>query len=96
MIGIQMGVFLMTDEVATKMNFTIYSKDGCSYCAKAKQLLEFTKQKFVVYKLDQHFTKEQFREEFGQGKGFPQVTVDGKKLGGCLDTLKYLQENKLI
>ena len=78
------------------MNFTIYSKDGCKYCSKAKQLLEHTNQNFVVYNLDKHFTKEQFQEEFGLGKGFPQVTVNGKKLGGCTETLQYLQEKKLI
>tara|TARA_B100001996_G_scaffold32535_1_gene24507 strand:+ start:109 stop:345 length:237 start_codon:yes stop_codon:yes gene_type:complete len=78
------------------MNFTIYSKDGCKFCIKAKQLLEFTKQNFVVYDLDKHFTKDQFQEEFGVGKGFPQVTVNGKKLGGCMETLQYLQEKKLI
>ena len=58
------------------MNFTIYSKDGCKYCTKAKQLLEYSNQNFVVYNLDKHFTKEQFTQEFGNGKGFPQVTVD--------------------
>ena len=78
------------------MNFTIYSKDGCNYCSKAKQLLEYSNQNFVVYDLDKHFTKEQFQEEFGLGKVFPQVTVNGKKLGGCMDTLQYLQEKKLI
>ena len=78
------------------MNFTIYSKDGCKFCIKAKQLLEFTKQNFVVYDLDKHFTKDQFQEEFGVGKGFPQVTVNGTKLGGCMETLQYLQEKKLI
>jgi|TARA_B100000287_G_C20181027_1_gene602223 glutaredoxin len=78
------------------MNFTIYSKDGCKFCTKAKQLLDYTKQKYVVYNLDQHFTKEQFQEEFGVGKGFPQVTVNGKKLGGCMETLQYLKEQKLF
>ena len=78
------------------MNFTIYSKDGCKFCTKAKQLLDYTKQKYVVYNLDQHFTKEQFQEEFGGGKGFPQVTVNGKKLGGCMETLQYLKEQKLF
>ena len=78
------------------MNFTIYSKDGCKFCTKAKQLLDYTKQKYVVYNLDQHFTKEQFQEEFGVGKGFPQVTVNGKKLGVCMETLQYLKEQKLF
>ena len=32
-----------------KMRFTIYSKDGCSYCTKAVKLLELAKVDFVVY-----------------------------------------------
>ena len=35
-------------------------------------------------------------DEFGQGATFPQVVVDGNKLGGCTDTVKYLQEKNLV
>tara|TARA_B100000287_G_scaffold331116_1_gene315923 strand:+ start:283 stop:528 length:246 start_codon:yes stop_codon:yes gene_type:complete len=78
------------------MNFAVYSKDGCPYCDKIVQLLELGQLKHVVYKLDQHFDEKAFYEEFGDGSTFPQVVVDGKKLGGCSSTANFLQENKLI
>ena len=78
------------------MNFAVYSKDGCPYCDKIVQLLKLGQLKHVVYKLDQHFDKKAFYGEFGQGSTFPQVVVDGKKIGGCSAAANYLQENKLI
>ena len=78
------------------MNFAVYTKDGCPYCDKVKQVLELTGSKFVVYNLDQHFDKDAFYGEFGQGSTFPQVVCEGKKLGGCVDTIKFLKENKII
>ena len=53
------------------MNFAVYTKDGCPYCDKVKQVLELTESKFVVYNLDQHFDKDAFYGEFGQGSTFP-------------------------
>lgn len=78
------------------MKFAVYSKDGCPYCTKVKQVLELTKQQFVVYNLGVDFTKEQFYAEFGDGSTFPQVICDDKKLGGCVDTVKFLQEMSLV
>jgi len=78
------------------MNFAVYTKDGCPYCDKVKEVLQLTESKFVVYNLDQHFDKDAFHGEFGKGTTFPQVVVDGKKLGGCIDTIKYLKEQQII
>ena len=47
------------------MKFTLYSKEGCSYCKKAERLLELAKVEYRVYKLGVDFTKEQFISEFG-------------------------------
>jgi len=55
-----------------------------------------TKLSYVVYNLNEHFDKKSFIDEFGQGSTFPQVLVDGKKIGGCVDTIKYLRENKIV
>ena len=77
-------------------NFSVYSKDGCPYCEKVEKVLELSGLNFVTYKLDKHFDRKSFYEEFGEGSTFPQVTVDGKKLGGCSDTVKYLQEKRLV
>lgn len=79
------------------MRFTVYSKDGCPFCSKIEQVLQLSKLEHKVYKLNQDFTKEQFYAEFGQGSTFPQVLLnDQKHLGGCTDTVKYLQENQLV
>jgi len=78
------------------MSFTVYSKYGCPYCEKVIQVLDHIKAQYVVYTLDQHFTKEEFYAEFGEGSTFPQVISENKKLGGCSDTIKYLQEQKIL
>ena len=78
------------------MNFAVYTKDGCPYCDKVKQVLELTESKFVVYNLGQHFERKDFYGEFGEGSTFPQVVVDGNKLGGCVDTIKFLKENRIV
>ena len=78
------------------MNFTVYSKDNCPYCFKVKQVLELTDSQFVMYTLGEDFTKEEFYSEFGQGSTFPQVICDGKKLGGSVDTIRFLKEQQVI
>ena len=78
------------------MNFTVYSKEGCPFCIKVVQVLELSGLRHVVYKLDQHFDRESFYGQFGQGSTFPQVVLNGTNLGGCSETVKYLQEKNLI
>jgi glutaredoxin len=78
------------------MIFTVYSKPGCPYCDKVKQVLDLTKQSFVSYTLDEDFTREQFYAEFGEGSTFPQVICDDKKLGGSVETIKFLKENQIV
>jgi|TARA_B100001939_G_C16774750_1_gene544237 glutaredoxin len=78
------------------MNFTVYSKEGCEYCHKVKQVLELTGNKYVEYNLNEDFTKEEFYAKFGEGSTFPQVVCDGEKLGGCVDTIKFLREQRIL
>ena len=42
------------------MNFAVYTKDGCPYCDKVKQVLELTGSRFVVYNLGEHFEKKEY------------------------------------
>ena len=78
------------------MNFTVYSKDGCPYCDRIKQVLTLAKLNYVVYDLDKDFNRSEFFEQFGVGATFPQVTCNGKDLGGCTDTVKYLKEHNFV
>ena len=78
------------------MKFTVYSKDGCPYCTKVQQVLELANLEYVVYKLGENFTREEFYAEFGQGSTFPQIVVDERHIGGCTDTVQYLKEQNLV
>jgi len=79
------------------MKFTVYSKDGCPYCCQIKQVLELSNLEHVVYTLGEHFNREDFYAEFGEGSTFPQVILnDGQQLGGCADTVRYLQEQNIV
>ena len=78
------------------MNFAVYSKDGCPFCDRIKQVLELGNFNFVVYDLNKNFDSDSFDGEFGEGATFPQVVLNGEKLGGCSKTVKYLQEKQLV
>lgn len=79
------------------MKFTIYSKNGCPYCSKIKQIMEQLNLEHTIYMLESDFTREYFYDTFGYGKTFPQVVLnDEQNLGGCTETVTYLREQKVI
>jgi len=49
----------------------------------------------VEYKLDEDFTKEGFYHQFGEGATFPQVVLNNENLGGCQESIKYMQEQEI-
>ena len=78
------------------MNFTVYSKEGSDYCERIKTVLRLTGCTFVVYNLGEDFTREEFIAEFGEGSTFPQVSCDGNKIGGSVETVKFLKEQQRV
>ena len=78
------------------MNFTVYSKPGCPYCDKVVSVLQLAELKYVQQELDRDFTREAFYGQFGDHSTFPQVVCDVTNIGGCNETVKYLQERKLV
>jgi len=78
------------------MTFTIYSKENCPHCLQIKQVMDLTEQKYVVYTLGMDFTREDFYGRFGEGSTFPQVTINEQNVGGCIETIKYLREQRIL
>ena len=78
------------------MNFTVYTRTGCPYCTKIKQVLEGKRYSYTEKQLNRDFSRDDFYQQFGPGSTFPQVLLDSKNLGGCTETVKYLRENNLI
>ena len=78
------------------MKAVLWSKENCQWCDRVRQLLNSVDINYIEYKYDVDFTKQGFYSEFGEGATFPQVQIDNKHIGGCKDTLHYLQEKNLI
>ena len=76
-------------------NFTVYSKAGCNHCKQIIDVLDLSNLNYVEYKLDVHFNKEAFYGEFGDGATFPQIVLNGKKLGGTKDSIRYMQKENI-
>lgn len=76
--------------------YTIYSKTGCPFCTKLEQVMKLCKLDHTIHLLGVDFTREEFYSKFGEGSTFPQVILDGRNLGGCQDTIQYINENNLI
>jgi glutaredoxin 3 len=74
----------------------IYTREGCPFCTKIKEVYKSKNWDYAEYSLGVNFTREQFYKEFGQGSTFPQVIVGGQKIGGCTDAVKYLREQNLL
>ena len=75
--------------------FTVYSKNGCPFCQKFKQVLELEGLPNIILDLNEDFTYDEFYELFGKGSTFPQVVMDDIPLGGCQESLKYMQDNNI-
>ena len=67
-----------------------------SFCTKVKAALELAELQYVELKLGRDFQRDEFFNKFGEGSTFPQVSMDGKSIGGCVETVKYLKENNLV
>ena len=74
----------------------IYTRDGCPYCTKIKEVYKSKGWVYAEYKLNTNFTREQFYTEFGNGATFPQEISSGHKMGGSTETVKYLRENTYL
>ena len=73
----------------------IYSRSGCPYCNKLITVVEYEGLPHIVYSLDRDYTREEFYEKFGEGSTFPQLILDGVHLGGCQESIKYMQKEKI-
>jgi glutaredoxin 3 len=83
--------------------FTIYSKDACSFCDRAKALLEASGRSYTELKLGRDIEMDSLLEaiqHFGHGRTMPMVILndDGhgntERVGGYEELRKFLQGDK--
>jgi len=81
--------------------FTIYTRENCGYCTKAKDLLK--EESNVIISCDEYLKED--RDAFiicmdsltKKGhRTFPMVFHNGTFIGGYIDTLKYFEQYKIF
>ena len=73
------------------MKVEIYSKDNCPYCEAAINESHTRNLDYTVKKLDVDFDREQLLETFPNARTFPQIIVDGEKIGGYTQFMDILK-----
>ena len=64
------------------MKVEIFGKPWCPYCDAAKALADMSNCDFIYKTLNEDFSRETFFEIFPNARTFPQIIVDGDKIGG--------------
>lgn len=70
----------------------IWGKPQCPFCDRAKQLCETRGLKYTYKQLGVDFEREEVLEEFPGARTFPQIKVNGDKIGGYDKLGTYLEE----
>ena len=71
----------------------IYSKPNCSFCTRAKKLLENNNIQYIEHRLNVNFTREQLLEKFPSAKTYPVVVIDGFNIGGYTELKEQLERD---
>jgi len=74
------------------MAIEIYTKEDCSYCKSAKQLLNIHKKEYVEFKLGEDFSREILLSKFPEAKTYPVIVIDGYHIGGFDQLQKQINE----
>ena len=75
------------------MKVSIYTKDNCIWCDRAKILLDSKKISYNEIDLSNDSERLKFYEKIGDNvKTVPQVFIDDKRIGGFQDLKVFLDE----
>jgi len=77
------------------MKATIWSKDMCPYCDRAKALLKQKGIEFEERKIGNGWSREQLLESVPSARTVPQIFLDGQHVGGYDDLVKHFKEKQI-
>ena len=78
---------------ATPLDVTVFSREGCPYCIRAKGLLNDANIPFEELVLNRDYKESTLRAVSGTST-VPQVFINGNYIGGSEDLEKYLAASK--
>ena len=72
----------------------IYGKPSCPFCVKAVNLCKTRQLEHTYKSLGTDYSREELLEWFPGARTFPQIIVDGNKIGGYQEFKKLVDEAK--
>ena len=79
------------------MEITIYSKNNCVFCNKAKHLVKSLDLDYTEKKLEEFDSPQAMLEDIGkQVRTMPQIKIDGKLVGGYNQLVEYFIRQNLV
>ena len=76
------------------MNITVYSKDNCIWCDRAKNLLNSVNFEFDEIDLSNDEERQEFYKRVGEGVStVPQIYRDNIRIGGYPNLVTWFEEN---
>lgn len=72
------------------MKATVWSKDNCGFCIKAKTLLDMKGIQYEERKVGSGWTKEQLLEAVPTARTVPQIFLDEEYIGGYTELVNKL------
>ena len=75
------------------MEITIYSKNNCVFCNKAKHLVKSLGLDYTEKKMEDFDSPQAMLEDIGkQVRTMPQIKIDGKLVGGYNQLVEYFAD----
>jgi glutaredoxin len=75
------------------MKIVIYSKQNCTYCNKAKQLIKNLRLDYTEKKLEEFESVDEMLKDIGKKvRTMPQIKIDDKLVGGYNQLIEFFVE----
>ena len=81
------------------MKITIYSKNNCQFCTKAKHLVKTLGLEYAEKSLEKDFGSDPIKlvEDIGkQVRTMPQIKIDDKLVGGYNQLIEYFADKGMV
>jgi glutaredoxin 3 len=78
------------------MRIVAYTSRGCRHCTTLKKLFGRAGVEYTAYDVGDDVSVTAFRQQFPECDGYPYVIIDGKPIGGLVETAKLFLEKGLV
>ena len=87
---------MMKQKLAIK-DITVYTKQNCVYCVKAKSLLKGLGLTWTEKKLEEFSSVDEMIKDIGKKvRAMPQIKIEGELVGGYNQLIEYFNNKGLV